>query len=126
MTNPFETEEEWIEIADETGKKSAMRFLGTVDFVGKHYLLLGAVHQKEDGDDEAGILLVREEMTPDGATEYVLTSDAKEIEQVVGRFIMDEMREAMSESDDEEEELPCGETHGPGEFCFCGKPEYLQ
>ncbi len=125
MTNPFETEEEWVEVADETGEKAAMRFLGTVDLVGKHYLILAAVHQKENGDDETGILLVRQDMTPDGAVEYVLTSDAKEIEQVVGRFIMDEMHEAMGEAENEEE-LLCGEKHAPGEFCFCGNPDYLQ
>ena len=86
MNDPFEFEEdEWVEICDASGKRSAMRHLATLSVSGKTYFVLGAVSQEEDGPD--GLLLVREDETVDGVQEYVVADDESEIEDVVGRFV---------------------------------------
>ena len=125
MTDPFDTEdEEWVEICDSDGKCSPMRHLATVSFSGKVYHVLGSV----DGDDEHGLVLVREDHTVDGAQEYVITEDEHEIEDVVGRFVMQSVMRMIEHAMQEahSEECPCGMPHRPGEFCFCTDPNYLQ
>lgn len=126
MTNPFESDE-WVEVSDENGKKSAMRHLGTVRFAGKTYFVLGAVREGDEGEvAEGALMLVRQDQTPDGAQEYVLANDANEIEHMVGRFVMDSLLEEMAAPQEEEQTWPCGQNHRPGEFCCCGMSEYLQ
>ena len=61
-----------------------------------------------------------------GEDEYVITEDEREIEQVVGRYVIESMLDEIGEVSEGEETWPCGENHRAGEFCFCGQSEYLQ
>ena len=84
MNDPFEFEEdEWVEICDASGKRSAMRHLATLSVSGKTYFVLGAVSQEEDGPD--GLLLVREDETVDGvhATDLGFLKMAEGFEPVI-------------------------------------------
>lgn len=128
MNNPFELDEdEWVEICDASGNRSAMRHLATLSVSGKTYFVLGSVSQEEDG----GLLLVREDETVDGVQEYVVADDESEIEDVVGRFVahtlMRIMESAMDETQEDEDIVcPCGMKHAPGEFCVCDETDLLQ
>lgn len=131
MNNPFDLDEdEWVEICDASGKRAAMRHLGTLSVSGKTYFVLGSVSQEEDRPE--GLLLVREDETMDGVQEYVVADDESEIEDVVGRFVahtlMKIMENAMDEAqeDDGDEMCPCGMRHAPGEFCVCDEADLLQ
>ena len=125
MTDPFETEEEWVELCDSNGKRASMRHLATISFSGKVYHVLGSAEE----DEENGLLLVREDRTVDGVQEYVIAEDEHEIEDVVGRFVMHSVMRMIERTMQETSEgqiCPCGMTHRPGEFCVCDDPEYLQ
>ena len=131
MTDPFEHDDaEWVEICDADGKRSSMRLLATIGFSGKNYYVLGAEREGEDGEIQHGILLLREDQTVDGVQEYVIADDESEIENVVGRFVMQTVMKmverTIEETAAETEDCPCGVKHGPDEFCFCGNPDYLQ
>ena len=127
MAELFTTEEEeWVEISDGEGHKASLRHLATVRDGEKLYHVLGAFSSSDDG--EAGLLLVREDDTADGAKEYVVASDEKEIASVVGSFVLRAIELAVSEEDEEPEDgvCACGARHAPGEFCVCDDPELLQ
>ena len=129
MTDPFEhDDEEWVEICDAEGKRSAMRHLATVSVGGKNYFVLGASREAEAGVMEHGLMLVREDETVDGAHEYVVAEDDEEIENVVGHFIAHAIMEmiAHAASIAEEADCPCGIKHRAGEFCVCDNPDFLQ
>ena len=61
-----------------------------------------------------------------GEDEYVITEDEREIEQVVGRYVIESLLDEIGEVSEGEETWPCGENHRPGDFCYCGQTEYLQ
>ena len=84
--------------------------------------------QEDETDDfsDDGLVLVRQDCTPDGADEYVITEDEREIEQVVGRYVIESLLDEIGEVSEGEETWPCGENHRPGEFCYCGQNENLQ
>ena len=130
MEDPFEfDDEQWVEICDADGKRSAMRLLATIGFGGKNYFILGAHGENEDGDEERGLILLREDQTIDGAQEYVIADDEDEIENVVGRFVMQSiarMIEKVIPDIEADNECACGVKHRPGEFCVCGETDYLQ
>ena len=129
----FTLEDDWVEISDMEGHTASLRHLATIRFGEKVYSVLGAAR---DGDGEIGLMLVREEQTSDGASEYVMVGDEQEAEQVVGRFVaqivmerlldehpFDDGEYADCETDGVE---ACGYRHRAGEFCFCDDPQYLQ
>lgn len=129
MTDPFELEdEEWVEICDSSGKRSAMRLLATISFSEKTYYVLGGIQENADGEPEHGLLLLREDQTIDGAQEYVIADDETEVENVVGRFVMQSIMNVIAHTmeADGEEDCPCGMRHRPGEFCVCDQPDFLQ
>ena len=66
-------------------------------------------------------MLVRQDCTPDGADEYVITEDEREIEQVVGRYVIESLLDEIGEVSEGEETWPCGENHRPGNFVIAGK-----
>ena len=123
MAESLEMEdEEWFEISDATGKRSAMRHLATLSVNGKTYYLLDAVE-----DDESGFLLVREDCTMDGMQEYVIADDEHEIEDVLGKLIAHTLSQMMDQMWTEKDEVcSCGIKHRPGEFCFCDDEDLLQ
>ena len=143
MAESFEEDEffedEWVDIYDVEGRKASLRHLATVRLGGKTYMILGEM--QDDLSDRGRLMLVRQEQTVDGATQYVATHDTAEIEQVMGHFAMHLLMEHIDELPDEiAQELEqmdfaakavdmaesCGCSHRPGEFCFCGDPCYLQ
>lgn len=123
-------QEGWVEIRDSDGHKAALRHLATIRHGEKTYFMLGAIQEEEDGTLEGGFLLVRAEQTPDGEPEYVVEQDREEIERVVNGLVMQTLLANLQGDGEEfagEEEISdCGMHHGPGEFCYCGQPEFLQ
>ena len=106
-----------------------MRLLATISFSGKNYYVLGAVNEREDGELERGLMLLREDQTIDGASEYVIADDETEIENVIGRFVMQAVASMVAHAEDpeyEESDCPCGMNHRPGEFCVCDNADFLQ
>ena len=128
MTDWLSDEFEVVEISDASGRKVEMCYLATVEYSGKLYHILGTVHEDEADEqmENDRLLLVRQDCTPDGAQEYVVTEDENEIEQVFGQYVMETLLDEIGELSEEEATWPCGENHRAGEFCFCGQSEYLQ
>lgn len=142
MAESFEEDEffedEWVDIYDVEGRKASLRHLATVHIDEKTYLILGEM--QDDEQNKGRLMLVRQEQTVDGATQYVVTHDESELEKVMGHFAMHllmehldelppELAEELSMMDLEHQDgldVPCGHRHRPGEFCFCGDPTYLQ
>ena len=139
MTGPFEDDEffedEWVDVYDVEGKKTSLRHLATVRLDGKTYMILG---EQEEFQEKGRLMLVREDQTVDGVTQYVVTHNETEIEQVMGHFAMhllmdhldelpDDLADELAAIDiDHMDDAPCGCSHRPGEFCFCGIDAYLQ
>lgn len=127
MSKPFGVEEEWVEICDATGKKSAMRFLATVQHDGKNYFILCAADPDESSDADENFMLIREECTVDGEYEYVIAVDEDEIGSVVDTYIAHALFEFLEENIHiADDSSPCGIRHHAGEFCACDIPELLQ
>ena len=139
---PFDDEEyfddEWVDVYDSSGKKASLRHLATVRCHEKTYMILGSLEM--GADERNALMLVREDHTVDGATEYVVANDKNEIESVIGQFVMrmlldhmddlpSELAQAMEDlmpPTDFAEDKCCTCSHQPGEFCFCDNPLYLQ
>lgn len=139
MTGPFEEDEffedEWVDVYDVEGRKASLRHLATVRLGGKAHMILGEM--QDEWQDKGRLMVVREDQTVDGVTEYVVVHDEAEIEHVMGHFAMhllmdhldqlpDELAQELAQMDLEDMDAPCGCSHRPGEFCFCGDPIYLQ
>ncbi len=127
MTDLLNDEIDLVVISDAEGKTAEMRHLATVEYSGKLYHILGSI-QEDEADEfmEDELVLVRQDSTPDGADEYVITDDEHEIEQVFGQYVISSILDEIGELSEGEETWPCGENHRPGEFCYCGQNEYLQ
>ena len=138
MTGPFEEDEffedEWVDVYDVEGKKASLRHLATVRITGKTYMILG---EQDEFQEKGRLMVVREDQTVDGVTEYVVAHEESEIESVMGHFAMhllmdhlddlpDELAQELAQLDMEEADTLCGCSHRPGEFCFCGDEAYLQ
>ena len=138
MTGPVEEDEffedEWVDVYDAQGKKTSLRHLATVRISGNTYMILG---EQEDLEEKGRRMLVREDQTVDGVTQYVVAHDEAEVERVMGHFAMhllmdhledlpDEIAQELALLDLEHADMPCGCSHRPGEFCFCGIETYLQ
>ena len=123
-----EHEHEWVVVSDGNGKTVTMRYLATVEYSGKTYFVLSSICGENTFEfaDENDLLLVREELTPDGALEYVVAREEDEIEQVFGQYVMDSLMEEIEDPCETEETWACGENHRCDEFCYCGESEYLQ
>lgn len=128
MTDPLNNEEfDLVVISDAEGKTAEMRHLATVEYSGKLYHILGSIRKDETQEfTDDDLVLVRQDRTPDGANEYVITEDESEIEQVFSQYMLSSILDEMDELSEGEETWPCGENHRPGEFCYCGQNEYLQ
>ena len=74
LNDETDEEIELVEISDAEGNRAEMRRLATVEYSGKLYHILGAVQEDETDDfSDDGLVLVRQDCTPDGADEYVIT-----------------------------------------------------
>jgi len=131
MADPFDKDElllndEWIELCDMEGNKASFRHLATIGIHQNTYMILGAAF--DEMDEPGALMLIREDETVDGVSQYVVVKDKTEIELVVGRFVMrlltDHLNEEFIPVDDADS--PCGCKHRPWEFCFCDDPAYLQ
>ena len=136
LFDPFEeeteeelpAEEEWVEISDGDGRKASLRYLATVCVDDRTYFVLGA--ESRDDSEKKALMLVREDKTADGASQYVIAGDENEIERVVARFVMHAISRHLEAdigiSDEDDAVEACGCRHMPGEFCYCDDPLYLQ
>ena len=98
LNDETDEEIELVEISDAEGNRAEMRRLATVEYSGKLYHILGAVQEDETDDfSDDGLVLVRQDCTPDGADEYVITEDEREIEQVVGRYVIESLLDEIGE-----------------------------
>ncbi|MFR5794970.1 MAG: DUF1292 domain-containing protein [Christensenellales bacterium] len=104
MTDWLSDEFELVEISDASGQKVEMCYLATVEYSGKLYHILGTVHEDEADEqmENDRLLLVRQDCTPDGAQEYVVTEDENEIEQVFGQYMMETLLDEIGELSEEE------------------------
>lgn len=134
MTNPFKSDE-WVELSDGEGNKAHIRHVATIEQGETTYLVIGAVRESEEGTVRSGFVLVREVKVSEDSADYIVEQDLEAIERVVSddvaQTILEQIQEAyeekLEEMDDLEDDLPaCGMAHGPREFCFCGRPEFLQ
>lgn len=131
MADPFEKDElllddEWVELCDLEGNRASFRHLATIGVHQNTYMILGAAF--DEMDEPGALMLIREDETVDGVSQYVVVKDTKEIEMVIGRFVM---RLLTAHLDDEsfpvdDADSPCGCRHRPWEFCYCDDPAYLQ
>jgi len=130
MSDPFDKDElllddEWVELCDLEGNRASFRHLATIGLNDKIYMILGAAR---DGEEAPGaLMLIREDETADGANQYVVVNEKKEIEHVIGRFVLRILTAHLREESDQMElPDPCGCRHRAGEFCYCDDPAYLQ
>jgi len=131
MSEPFDIENERIEITDDDGNSTVYRPMAIVGAGEEVYYVFGAV-----SDDEAEqrrqlrLMFVRREEDENGVSSYVICENEKELEQIVASCIRQVIAQAIRSKRQREKETPadtpCNMTHGPGEFCFCGKKEYIQ
>ena len=132
MSDPFENEdfdsvEEWVEINDADGRKAALKHIGTVDLDDKKYYVLGAVSLSDEGrGEEGGLLLIREDESRGEVHQYSVVADEKEIENVVGSFVLRALMEELSSFGQDEAKCECGFPLEFNCFCACDDPEYLQ
>ena len=121
----------WIEVRDEDGHKAALKPIATLAYEGSVYSLMGAIRINENGENEGGLVLLRQNrLRHDEGTRYEVVGDESEIENVMGRM----MGTLLFETG-EEDALPdlmgslmnsCGRSHSYREFCYCDMEEYLQ
>ena len=90
MTGPFGDDEffddEWVDVYDVEGRKTSLRHLATVRLNGKTYMILGEI--TDEFPEKGRLMLVREDQTVDGMTEFVVAHDPQEVEYVIGHFAM--------------------------------------
>lgn len=133
MLNLFGTDEEWVEIQDDEGRPTAMRHLATIEFQERLYHLLCAVRENNATQGEAGLLLIREEISADGTKRLLMMQDDEEITRMLGGFMLHTILERASSQEpssefslDEMKKPSCGHAHAPDEFCYCDDPRFLQ
>lgn len=119
------SEEEWVEISNIEGKSASLRHLATVKIDDRVYYVLGALREFE-GRIEKALMVIREDLTMDGALQHVIASDEHELEQVVGHLVGHALGSRLVSLDDDSQVGACGCRHLPDEFCYCGDPAYLQ
>jgi len=128
-SEPFDdeeaSEEEWVEISNIEGKTASLRHLATVKIDERIYYILGAMREFE-GKTEKALMVIREDLTMDGALQHVIASDEHELEQVVEHFVGHALGDRLMHLDDDSQVGDCGCRHLPGEFCCCGDPAFLQ
>ena len=131
MADPFDKDElllddEWVELCDLEGHKASFRHLATIGIQEKIYMILGAAF--DEMDEPGALMLIREDETADGVSQFSVVNEKNEIEMVIGRFVM-RMFASFIEQDlppVDDADSPCGCMHRPWEFCFCDDPAYLQ
>ena len=128
MTDPFDREDEAIDSVDEEREHPVFQQLAKLKVGSKIYMILGAEQKTEDEHlRQIRLLLVRRDDEDENVREYVVCDDEKEIEDVVELFVAESLqsiaRQAVQEAGDTD---GCILEHAPGEFCYCGMPEYLQ
>ena len=127
LNDETDEEIELVEISDAEGNRARCAVWLPWNTEESSIHILGAVQEERNGRFFGRrLVLVRQDCTPDGADEYVITEDEREIEQVVGRYVIESLLDEIGEVSEGEETWPCGENHRPGEFCYCGQNEYLQ
>ncbi len=123
LEDDFILVDEWVEVSDQEGHRAALRHLATLRIDDRVYSVLGSMRR----EGEVALMLLREDQTVDGASEYVLVGDEQEAEQVVERFVAHFLfKDLADECASEDHVEACGYQHRVGEFCYCDDPKYLQ
>lgn len=132
MSDPFDIENERIEIRDDEGNKLVFRPVAVIGNDDDIFYVFGAMRVLEDGQTrQMRLMLTRREEQTNGSVRYVPCENEKEIEQIVGTYLRQAIEEiakkaaAFSQEEDTADD-DCQMEHGFGEFCYCGQPEYLQ
>ena len=131
--NPFDKQEDgsWMEVSDEDGHVASLRPIATVVYDAKVYSLMGAMRVNDSGEQEGGLVLVKQNRLLNGiGTKYEVVSDEKEVENVMGHVvgaIVGEMGPEFAEQmpgAPEEETFP--HSVSATEFDICDEKELLQ
>ena len=120
----------WFEVSDEDGRTAALKPIATIACGGNFYSLMGAIRMNDKGENEGGLVLVRQNSLSHGlSTRYEVVGDEKEIEivmaHVMGALIFEMGSSEPSEDIPEMIMTDCGMKHGPRELCICGMDEYI-
>ena len=132
MADPFDIENERIEIRDDEGNKLVFRPVAVIGSDEDIYYVFGAMRTLDDGHTrQMRLMITRREEGADGVARFIPCEDESEMQQIVGSYLrqaIDEIAKKAAAQTDEEDgaEQDCEMEHGIAEFCYCGRPEYLQ
>ena len=132
MADPFDIENERIEIRDDEGNRLVFRPVAVIGSEEEVYYVFGAMKTMDDGyTRQMRLMLTRREEGADGSVHYVPCDDENELQQIVGTYLRQAIAQIAKRAEaqtpeDEFEEGDCGTGHGFFEFCYCAQPEYLQ
>ena len=117
----------WFEVSDENGHTAALRPIATVVSDGKVYSLMGAVRKGDSGENEGGLVLVRQNtLLHREGTRYEVVGDEKEVEQVMSHVLEALVEEAGTDSRALQEASMLFQSKGPREFNICDQEAMLQ
>ena len=126
----FDRDEEsgWFEVSDENGQTTVMRPIATIVSNGRVYSLMGAVRTNEQGEDEGGLVLVRQSsLLHKEGTRYEVVGDEGEVERVMSRVmaaLLSQMQQGADQPANSDREQP--RASSPREFSVCDMDEFLQ
>lgn len=131
MSDPFDIENERIEILDDKGNSVVFRPMAIIGDGEELYYVFGAIEDnEEERQRQLRLILARREENEDGASRYVLCENERDVAQIVGSYIRQIIsnvaKGAKKNAVKRKKRSPCKLDHGPLEFCYCGQKEYLQ
>lgn len=131
MSDPFDIENDRIEILDDKGNSVVFRPMAIIGNGEKLYYVFGTVEDNEEEQQrQLRLILARREEKEDGSSRYVLCENEQDVAQIVGSYISQIVSEtakgAKKNAVKHKKLSPCKAEHEPLEFCFCGQKEYLQ
>ena len=132
MADPFDIENERIEISDDEGNKLVFRPVAVIGSEEDVYYVFGAMRVLDDGNTrQMRLMFTRRQEGADGVVRFIPCEDESEIQQIAGNYLRQAISEiakkAADQTDEQDfEEQACDLEHGVAEFCYCGQLEYLQ
>lgn len=132
MSDPFDIENERIEIPDDEGNTLVFRPVAVVGNDEEMYYVFGAMKTLDDGQTrQMRLMFMKKEEEANGVTRFVACENEREVEHIVGTYLRQAMETIARKVAQQSEEVlasdsECGEAHGVWEFCYCNQPEYLQ
>lgn len=132
MSDPFDIENERIEIPDDEGNTLVFRPVAVVGNDEEMYYVFGAMKTLDDGQTrQMRLMFMKKEEEANGVTRFVACENESEVQHIVGTYLRQAMESiarkvAQQSGEPLPDESECGEPHGVWEFCYCNQPEYLQ